>query len=103
MRGRLLTAAAIGHGSRVRDISARSKMSDGGEMAPRYVRVESAADVPAPDPRAVDVAVLDMNHGWPNLGHDSLVRSLLEGDPERRREELRTGLFVRVLSYDVRR
>ncbi|HYL06578.1 MAG TPA: hypothetical protein VE075_11085 [Thermoanaerobaculia bacterium] len=70
---------------------------------PRYVRVERDEDVPAPDPRAVDVAVLDMNHGWPNLGHDSLVYSLLDGDPVRRREELRSGLFVRVLSYDVRR
>jgi hypothetical protein len=70
---------------------------------PRYVRVERDADVPAPDPRAVDVVVLDMNHGWPNLGHDSLVHSLLDGDPKRRREELRSGLFVRVLSYDVRR
>lgn len=69
----------------------------------RYVRVERDADVPAPDPRAVDVVVLDMNHGWPNLGHDSLVHSLLDGDPKRRREELRSGLFVRVLSYDVRR
>ncbi|MBV8201566.1 MAG: hypothetical protein JOZ15_13170 [Acidobacteria bacterium] len=70
---------------------------------PRYVRVESDADVPAPHPRAVDVVVLDMNHGWPNLGHDSLVHSLLDGDPERRRQELRSGLCVRVLSYDVRR
>jgi hypothetical protein len=74
-----------------------------GEELPRYVRVESGADVPAPDPWAVDVAVLDMNHGWPNLGHDSLVHSLLEGDPERHREERRSGVFVRVLSYDVRR
>ena len=31
-------------------------------------------------PQAVDVAVLDMNHAWPNLGHASLVRSLLEED-----------------------
>jgi hypothetical protein len=69
----------------------------------RYVRVERPEDVPEADPRAVDVAVLDMNHGWPNLGHDSLVHSLLEGDPELRREERRSGLFVRVLSYDVRR
>jgi len=69
----------------------------------RYVRVERAADVPAPDPRAVDVAVLDMNHGWPNLGHDSLVHSLLEDDPDRRREERRSEVFVRVLSYEVRR
>ena len=26
----------------------------------------------------VDVAVLDMNHGWPNLGHDSLVHAVLD-------------------------
>jgi hypothetical protein len=69
----------------------------------RYVRVERPEDVPAAEPRAVDVAVLDMNHGWPNLGHDSLVHSLLEGDPERAREERRNGVFVRVVSYDVRR
>src|SRR6202521_1005186 len=76
---------------------------EAGGGLPRYARVERDEDVPAPDPRAVDVAVLDMNHGWPNLGHDSLVHSLLEGDPERRRAERRSGVFVRVLSYDVRR
>lgn len=75
----------------------------GGLPRPRYARVERAEDVPAADSRAVDVAVLDMNHGWPNLGHDSLVHSLLDGDPQRRREERRSGVFVRVLSYDVRR
>jgi hypothetical protein len=69
----------------------------------RYVRVERPEDVPPPDPRIVDVVLLDMNHGWPNLGHDSLVHSLLEGDPQRFREERRSGVFVRVVSYDVRR
>jgi hypothetical protein len=69
----------------------------------RYFRIERPGDVPPPDPRAIDVAVLDMNHGWPNLGHDSLVYSVLSGDAERRREELRCGIAVRVLSYDVRR
>ena len=92
MRGRLLVAPHPG-----------KEGEEGEEVAPRYARVERPVDVPAPDPRAVDVAVLDMNHGWPNLGHDSLVHSLLEGDPERHREERRSGVFVRVLSYDVRR
>jgi hypothetical protein len=69
----------------------------------RYVRIECPGDVPPPDPRLIDVAVLDMNHGWPNLGHDSLVYSVLSGDAERRREEQRCGISVRVLSYDVRR
>ena len=43
-----------------------------------YVRVEKAEDLPAADPRTVDVAVLDMNHGWPNLGHDSLVHAVMD-------------------------
>src|ERR1700724_3120906 len=69
----------------------------------RYVRIEHAGAVPAADPRVVDVALLDMNHGWPNLGHDSLVHSLLDGDPRRFAQERASGIFVRVLSYDVRR
>ena len=35
-------------------------------------------DLPASDPRTIDVAVLDMNHGWPNLGHDSLVHAVMD-------------------------
>ena len=68
-----------------------------------YARVERPQDVPAYDPLVVDVPVLDMNHGWPNLGHDSLVHAVLDAgcdlvDPLRG-----TGLRVRALSYDVRR
>ena len=33
-----------------------------------YARVERPEDLPAEEPRTIDVAVLDMNHGWPNLG-----------------------------------
>ena len=69
----------------------------------RYVRIERPEEVPPADPRVVDVALLDMNHGWPNLGHDSLVHSLLDGDPRRLAQERASGIFVRVLSYDVRR
>ena len=68
-----------------------------------YVRVERPEDVPAPDPRAVDVAVLDMNHGWPNLGHDSLVHAVLDSCCEAIATLEGAGLRVRVLSYDVRR
>jgi hypothetical protein len=74
-----------------------------GPWAGRYVRIERGVEVPPPEPRCVDVAILDMNHGWANLGHDSLVDSLLEGDPRRLSEERRSGLAVRVLSFDVRR
>ncbi|HVG22864.1 MAG TPA: hypothetical protein VND45_01815 [Thermoanaerobaculia bacterium] len=63
-----------------------------------YVRVEG--DVPEPRADRIDVALLDMNHLWPNLGHDSLVHIVLE-TAESLRDELR-GRKVRVLSFDVR-
>jgi hypothetical protein len=69
----------------------------------RYVRVERPEDVPPPHERAVDVAVLDMNHGWPNLGHDSLVHALLDAACDLIDALGGTGLHVRALSYDVRR
>ena len=34
-----------------------------------YVRADKAADLPRPEPGSLDVFVLDMNHGWPNIGH----------------------------------
>lgn len=68
-----------------------------------YVRVEKPEDVPAYDPLVVDVPVLDMNHGWPNLGHDSLVHAVLDAGCDLVEPLLGTGLRVRALSYDVRR
>ena len=68
-----------------------------------YVRVERPEDVPAADPRAIDVAVLDMNHGWPNLGHDSLVHAIMDSSCETIGALEEAGLRVRVLSFDVRR
>ncbi|HSD67074.1 MAG TPA: hypothetical protein VLF95_10255, partial [Vicinamibacteria bacterium] len=68
-----------------------------------YARVERPADVPAADPRAIDVAVLDMNHGWPNLGHDSLVHAVMDASCEAIEVLEEVGLRVRVLSFDVRR
>lgn len=68
-----------------------------------YVRVERPADLPAADPRALDVAVLDMNHGWPNLGHDSLVHAVMDASCEATPALEAAGLRVRVLSFDVRR
>jgi hypothetical protein len=69
----------------------------------RYVRVERPEDVPPRDDRAVDVAVLDMNHGWPNLGHDSLVHAVLDAGCDLLPVLQETGLHVRAISYDVRR
>lgn len=67
----------------------------------QYVRIEDAA--PPIDPRCIDVAVLDMNHAWPNVGHDSIVHAVME-TAEGLRERLKAAdLKVRVLSFDVRR
>lgn len=49
------------------------------------------------------MAVLDMNHGWPNLGHDCLVHSLLDTSCELLPVAEETGVRVRALSFDVRR
>jgi hypothetical protein len=68
-----------------------------------YVRVERPEDVPAPDSRAIDVPLLDMNHGWPNLGHDSLVHAVMDTACEAIEALEEAELRVRVLSYDVRR
>ena len=68
-----------------------------------YSRVEAPQDLPPRDDRVVDVAVLDMNHGWPNLGHDSLVHAVMDSACDLIPALEGTGLRVRVLSYDVRR
>lgn len=68
-----------------------------------YVRVEKPADLPPADPLFVDVAILDMNHGWPNLGHDSLVHAVLETSCDLVELTARSGLAVRAISFDVRR
>jgi hypothetical protein len=74
----------------------------GGEVFD-YARVESPADVPPADARVLDVAILDMNHGWPNLGHDSLVHAVQDAACDLIPRLRGAGLRVRVLSYDVRR
>jgi hypothetical protein len=67
-----------------------------------YIRLDDDS-VPEARRDCVDVALLDMNHSWPNVGHDSLVHVVLKAAGELREELERTGTKVRVLSYDVRR
>ncbi|MEO8379157.1 MAG: hypothetical protein ABI779_05795 [Acidobacteriota bacterium] len=67
-----------------------------------YVRLHDSS-VPAGRPDRIDVALLDMNHSWPNVGHDSLVHAVLEAAVGVRDDLQRAGAKVRVLSYDVRR
>ena len=66
-----------------------------------YVRVGDSE--PAADRNCIDVAILDMNHSWPNAGHDSLVHAVLEAAEPLREALAASGSKVRVLSYDVRR
>lgn len=67
-----------------------------------YVRLTDDS-VPAAQADRIDVALLDMNHSWPNVGHDSLVRVILKAAEPFREELESSGRKVRVLSYDVRR
>lgn len=66
-----------------------------------YVRVTDSE--PPADSDCIDVAILDMNHSWPNVGHDSLVHGVLEAAEPLRETLVAAGAKVRVLSYDVRR
>ena len=67
-----------------------------------YVRLEDDS-VPEARPDCLDVALLDMNHSWPNVGHDALVNVVLEAADVLSEELERKRMKVRVLSYDVRR
>ena len=66
-----------------------------------YLRTDDG--VPLADPKKIDVAILDMNHSWPNVGHDSIVHAVLESAEAFRDRLIAKGLKVRALSYDVRR
>lgn len=74
-----------------------------GVAAFAWARVERPSALPAAETHTVDVALLDMNHGYPNLGHDSLVDAVRETAGEAEGPLSAAGLRVRVLSFDVRR
>jgi hypothetical protein len=67
-----------------------------------YVRVEKAGDEPPVVPGIVDVAVLDMHHGFPNLGHFSIVDTLLGMGRDERALIGPGAPEFRVVSFDVR-
>jgi hypothetical protein len=67
------------------------------------MRVERAEDIPPADERIVDVPLLDMNFGWPNLGHDSLVHAVHDAGCDLLPDLEAAGLKIRVLSYEIRR
>lgn len=68
-----------------------------------FARVERDQLPPSPDALTIDVALLDMHHGWPNLGHDALVHAVQNAVCDMRVHLAQAGLNVRVISYDVRR
>ena len=66
-----------------------------------YIRVGDS--VPPPSRDRIDVLLLDMNHDWPNLGHNSLVHAVLEAAEQFRASLVSAEMKVRALSFDVRR
>lgn len=68
-----------------------------------HLRLPVGAALPARDPRILDVAILDMNHGWPNVGHDSIVAAFRRSAAELAGPLAAAGLSVRAVSFEVRR
>lgn len=68
-----------------------------------YARADQGDDLPPADPAILDVFVLDMNHGWPNIGHDAIVMAVRTAACSLADTILAAGLRVRVVSCDVRR
>jgi hypothetical protein len=66
------------------------------------IRIEAPSDVPERNEHAIDVAVLDMNCGYANVGHDAIVAIVRDSGAELERELERSGRRIRVLSYAVR-
>lgn len=69
----------------------------------RYARVGRGDRPPAADDRTIDIALLDMHHGWPNLGHDALLHMVQTAVCDVRGNLAKAGLSLRVISYDIRR
>lgn len=68
-----------------------------------YTRIEDDQEIPAGCDGMIDVALLDMNHLWPNVGHDAIVL-LVRRLADSMRDLLdKRSLVVRLLSFDVRR
>jgi len=68
-----------------------------------HMRLVAGGQPPARDPSILDVAILDMNHGWPNVGHEGVVAALRDAACELSVPLADAGLSVRVISFDVRR
>jgi hypothetical protein len=67
------------------------------------VHVQRPDEVPPAEERTIDVAVLDMNYGWPNLGHDSLVHAVMDAACDILSGLEDNGLSIRVVSHEIRK
>lgn len=68
-----------------------------------HVRLAPGASLPQRDPNILDVAILDMNHGWPNVGHEGVVSAFQDATCELSIPLATAGVRVRAISFDVRR
>lgn len=80
-----------------------SCLTGGPEPTFVFARVERGTPLPAASDATIDVALLDMHHGWPNLGHDAIVYGIQNIVCDLTPALRAAGLTVRVTSYDVRR
>ena len=67
-----------------------------------YHKVLPGETLPKAEAGICDVAVLDMHHGWPNLGHNSIVQAVREAACDFEPAIRKAHLKIRVFSFDVR-
>ncbi len=68
-----------------------------------FHKVEPDEPLPRAEAGICDIAVLDMHHGWPNLGHNSIVQAVREAACDFENAIRKANLKIRVFSFDVRR
>lgn len=68
----------------------------------QYVRASTPEEVPAASPHVIDIALLDMNHHFPNLGHGSIVQTVACIAGMLEPVLTPANLAVRVVSFPVR-
>lgn len=71
-------------------------------MTDSYHRITDPSDLPPADGRCVDIALLDMNHTFPNIGHDAIVYKVREVAQALNGSLSGNDLEVRLFSFDVR-
>lgn len=71
-------------------------------MTYEYHRISNLSELPPIDRGAIDIALLDMNHTFPNIGHDSIVHKVREIAEELEPTLSEASLSVRLFSFDVR-